>query len=101
MGMNNLKSNINMDKKFNKELSEIELLRIKIEAIEKIVDVMSIECCRLAESIESNRPKSFVKKDLEKIIKSPATKGYFNGVELPELDPETGIDGITNLDANF
>jgi hypothetical protein len=39
---------------------------------------------------------SYKKEQLQKIIKSPATKGYFHGIELPEFNPEVGIEGISD-----
>lgn len=41
------------------------------------------------------------KESLEKIIKAPPTKKYFNGRELPDYDPEIGHEGITNPNAPF
>lgn len=36
------------------------------------------------------------KEQLERLIKAPATKGYFHGTKLPDFDPEVGYEGISD-----
>ena len=64
---------LTFNKKLPNSVKEINQIQIKKEPKEKSV-------------IES----------LKNIVKSPATKGYFHGVELPEFDPEVGIEGISD-----
>jgi hypothetical protein len=99
--------------RFNKEKLDVALFKSNAASIQELIDLMLDE---YVNGVKSSITKKTVEVYEEKkcntnpskiqslkniIANPPATKGYFRGVELPDFDPEIGIDGITNPNANF
>ena len=112
--------------RFNKKDLDISLHKSGLESIQELVDFLLNEYAKginypvesiISESVSNiSRVKgkdyapnvhevqkevdkvvlSSKKEQLERLIKAPATKGYFHGAKLPDFDPEVGHEGISD-----